>query len=140
MRRSKVEIYLHFVWGTLHRLPLVTEEIERDVYRCIGDQAAGLGCIVLAIGGISDHVHLLLRVPAKVSASELMKQVKGVSSAFGRDRLGGESLFGWQDGYGVFSVTRSHTDRVCAYIKNQKRHHADGTLWPEWEETDEEVV
>ena len=140
MRRSKAEIYLHFVWGTLRRLPLVSENIERDIYRCVGDQATKLQCVVLAIGGMPDHVHLLARVPAKISASELAKQVKGVSSAFGRDRLGGESLFGWQDGYGVFSVSRSHVKRIIAYIENQKRHHADGTLWPEWEETDEEAA
>jgi len=139
MRRSKAEIYLHLVWGTWGSLPLVTEEIERSVYRCIESEAQRLKCIVLAIGGMPDHVHLVVRVPTRVSAAQLAQQIKGVSSTFVRDQLRTGELFRWQEGFGVFSLSRSHVERVVAYVENQKRHHARGKLWNEWEETEENV-
>jgi putative transposase len=139
MRRSKAEIYLHFVWGTWQRSPFITPEIERDLYRCIESEAERLEVTVLAIGGVADHVHLLVRIPTRLSAANLAKQVKGVSSTFVRDQLHPAEPFRWQEGYGVFSVSRSHVPRVITYINNQKRHHAENKLWSEWEETDEEA-
>jgi REP element-mobilizing transposase RayT len=144
VKRSKSEIYLHFVWATHQRLPLITSDMEPHLYNVLIKQAECLGCKVLALGGLPDHVHLLLRMPAKRSPSELMQQIKGASSASARvnvrptQRLSAEP-FGWQDGYGVFSLSRSHLKRVVAYIENQKKRHASGKLWPEWEEVDEEV-
>ena len=139
MRQTKAEIYLHFVWATHQRQPLVNLDIERDVYRCIESEAKRLKCVTLAIGGMSDHVHLFVRIPTKISAATLMQQVKGVSSTFVRDQLKTNSYFGWQDGYGVFSVSRPHIQYVVDYIENQKRHHANGTFWGQWEEADQEA-
>ena len=89
---------------------------------------------MLAIGGMPDHVHLAVRVPATVAPFKLMNQVKGVSSALVRKQLLSGELFGWQDGYAVFSFSRSHRERVVAYIRCQERHHATGELWKEWEQ------
>jgi putative transposase len=136
-RHNKAEIYLHFVWATRLREPWITPEIERAVHRCIDGEAQRLGCSVLALNGMPDHVHLLVMVATRLSAAELMKQVKGVSSRFVNDALPGQEGFRWQEGYGVFSVSRSHVQRVVGYIQNQKQHHESGTLWPEWEQTDE---
>ncbi len=121
------------VWATWQRLPLVTPEIERDVYRCIESEAQTLHCSVLAISGLADHVHLAARVTTSVTASQLAKQVKGVSSTLVRQTLRPDELFRWQEGFGVFSVSRSHLPSVIAYVQNQKRHHAAGNLWTEWE-------
>ena len=133
MGQSHVEIYLHFVWATRHRAPLVTGAVAKQIYACILEQSRTLRCENLAIGGMPDHLHLAVRLPATVAAAKLMHQVKGVSSAFARDvALGGET-FGWQDGYGVFSFSRSHRSKVVAYIQNQHRHHAEQTTWAEWE-------
>src|SRR5262249_24823909 len=134
----KAEIYLHFVWATRLREPMVATEHERSLHRCIDAEARNLGCTVLALNGMPDQVHLLVQVPTRVSAAELMKQVKGASSHFMNGYLPDGEGFRWQDGYGCFSVSRSHVRRVKAYVTNQKRHHREGDLWPEWEETDEE--
>ena len=136
MRQTKAEIYLHFVWATYQRMPLVAPEIERDVHRCIESEAKRLKCATLAIGGMPDHVHLFVRMPTRISAAMLMQQVKGVSSTFVRDQLKTDGYFGWQDGYGV---SRPHVDRVIAYVKNQKNHHENGNVWDQWEATDQEV-
>jgi REP element-mobilizing transposase RayT len=92
MSRSKSEIYLHLVWATWKRQSLVTSDIERAVYRCIEQQAIGLKCNVLAIGGMPDHVHLAVRTPTYVDASKIVMQAKGVSSTMVRDQLCGVQL------------------------------------------------
>jgi len=140
MRQTKAEIYLHLVWTTAGRAAMVTEAIEADVYRCIEDQVKRhFRSDVLAIGGMPDHVHALVRIRTTVAVSKLVQQMKGVSTTFVRDKLRTGEPFNWQDGYGVFSVSRSHVKRVITYIQNQKQHHASDKLWPEWEEAGEEV-
>ncbi len=139
MRQSKSEIYLHFVWATYQRMPLVTTEREQAIYACICQITTRLECTVLAIGGMPNHVHLALQMPAKWSPSHLMQQIKGISSTFARDQLAFGEFFGWQDGYAVFSFSRSQRERVMEYVQNQKQHHAAGDLHGRWEETDEEV-
>lgn len=138
MRQSKAEIYFHLVWATKGREPWLTPEVERAVYRCIEAEARGMGCVVLGIGGMPDHVHLCVRAPARLSPSEIAKRVKGVSSHFAHDHLPGREGFAWQEGYGVFSLSRTHVEKVIAYIACQKQHHANADIWAEWEETDEE--
>ena len=138
MRHSKVEIYLHLVWATMKREPILTPELSRPIYRCIQAEAVEMKCVVLALNGMPDHVHLLVRVPSTVCAADLANKVKGVASRFANDQLTMPHLFRWQEGYGAFSVSRSHVNRVIAYIQNQNQHHAAGTIWPEWEETFED--
>ena len=84
-------MYVHFVWGTWDRLPLLTSEVERQVYAAIQARCAELRCPVLALGGPVDHVHLLVRLHSSVSQAVLMRDVKGasphlVSHAAGRAR------------------------------------------------------
>ena len=134
--RNKIRIALHLVWTTHSRLPLVTSELERSIYRCIESEARKLGCVVLARGGMPDHVHLLILLPTTITVARLMKQVKGVSSSLARDLLGGASHFSWAEGYGVFSLSRNHLPRVIEYVKNQKEHHRNGKLWMLWEQPD----
>ncbi len=138
MRASKSEVYLHFVWSTRGRDPVLDGESARMVHRCIEAEARGAGCDVLAIGGMPDHVHLLVKAPTKVSPASLMHQVRGVSSAFVRDHLGDVGGFRWQEGYGVFSVSRTHVRIVIEYVEHQAEHHASGTVWPAIERSGEE--
>jgi putative transposase len=137
MLRSKTEIYLHFVWAVRLREPALVGRIEEMAFRGMTREAEGLGCTVIALNGTADHVHTLVRVPGKVSAAEFAKQVKGGSSNFVNDHLPDGSSFRWQEGYGCFSVSRSHLPRMRGYVEQQKERHAKGDLRPEWEETDE---
>ena len=137
--RSRAELYLHFVWATEGREPLLTPDIERAVHRCIVNEVEKLKGVVLAIGGMPDHVHLVVQFPKIRSTAEVMKQAKGVSSALANDLTHHTRLFRWQNGYAVFSVCRSHLPTVIAYVKNQKRHHTQGPLDADAEEIDEEV-
>jgi len=139
VRRSKAEIYLHCVWATYRRLPLIRPEIEAAVHGQVAGESARCGCEVLAIGGMPDHLHLALRIPVTISVAELMKQVKGVSSTRIRQRLGPGETFGWQDNYGAFSFAAADRPRVVRYIENQKVHHSGGTVEASWEQVAEEV-
>jgi putative transposase len=143
MSSSLSEIYFHLVWTTWRRQPFVTEEIERDVYRSIEKEVKRLRCDVLAIGGMPDHVHLVVKTPTNVHSAKIAQQVKGVSSTFVRDQLRPGELFRWQAGFAAFSICRPHVKAVKAYVHNQKQHHGSGKLWRSLEtcpeESDDEI-
>ena len=139
MQRSKAEIYLHFVWATARRKLLLVPEIERPIHRCIIEEAQKCGCIVLAIGGMPDHVHLFVKAPTTAAPAAIAQQVKGISSVFANKSLPLEERLRWQQHYAVFSVSRTHVPRAINYVRFQKRHHTSGKLWSVLEETEEEV-
>src|SRR5579871_2602004 len=105
VRRSKAEIYHHLVWTTSARAPAITPEVERAIHRCIESEARRIGCDVLAINGMPDHVHLVVKMPTKLSSASLAHQVKGVSSHFLHEKIDGMAHFRWQAGYAVFSIS-----------------------------------
>ena len=118
---------------------MLTPELTASVYGRIANVAQRLGCVVLAVGGMPDHVHLAVKLPPRTSSAQLAQQVKGASSKLAGDLGGRETPFRWQEGYGVFSLSRPHAPKTIAYVENQPRHHADGILWPDLEEADEEA-
>jgi putative transposase len=101
-------------------------------------QAQRLKCTVLALNGMPDHVHLVVRAPASLSPAQIVKQVKGVSSTFVRKQLRPDDTFSWRDGYFVRSLCNPVTAKAIAYVKQQKEHHAAGKLWPSFEIEEEE--
>ncbi|BCM91448.1 hypothetical protein IAD21_03321 [Abditibacteriota bacterium] len=140
MTRSKIRIFYHFVWATQNREWFLESDVEQEVHRLIQSLAREKHCDVLAINGMPDHIHLVIKAPATISASELMQHIKGVSSSTLRQGEFKDQAFGWQDGYGVFSLSRRDLQDVVAYVRNQKVHHSDGKLKPSLEDTNEEVA
>ena len=145
MRAPYTQLYLHLVWATWDRLPLITETIEPRLYAAIAEKCRELKCIPLAIGGIADHVHLLVRLHTTVSVAKLAQEVKGSTSHLVTHEIAPGQFFKWQGAYGAFTLRKSEVTVVQAYIERQKEHHAAGAagdLWEEWEQTmipDEEV-
>lgn len=137
-RRNKLRTCIHLIWATKNRLPLVTADIEQRLYRYIGAICVDKRCSILAIGGMPDHIHLLVVLASTISLADLVKQVKGGSSRFVSESLKPGEWFAWQPNYAAFSVSPADKDRVAHYIQNQKQHHSDGTVWADEEETDEE--
>jgi len=105
----------------------ITKEIERRIYRIFVDQVHKFGCQTLAIIGVPDHVHIFIKYPT-ISIAKIMKQAKGVSSRFINNKHLVEDHFKWKIGYGAFSVSRWDTDKIIAYIRNQKIHHKYGDI------------
>lgn len=140
MRGPYTELYLHCVWSTWKREPLITAQVEKRVYSCILTKCRELKCDPLAIGGIEDHVHLLVRFPTSVSVAQLLGEVKGASSHLMTHVVDHNTFFKWQGGYGAFTVGKSGLRPVIHYINDQKVHHAEGSLMAEWEFRQEEYV
>jgi REP element-mobilizing transposase RayT len=92
-------------------------------------------CIVLALNGTADHVHVILSIPTTVTTADLVKQLKGSSSHFVNELLHPQMPFKRQGSYGAFTVSRWDVEKIVGYVQNQKQHHAGATLLPEWEET-----
>ena len=128
MRHNKLSLFVHLIWSTWDRVPLINESVERCLYRIIQQQAETHSCKVLAIGGIADHVHLLLEFPTTIDLSTLVKNIKGPSSLFANNELGFDGSFKWQASYAAFSVSRWDVAKIQQYIERQKEHHTNGTV------------
>ena len=127
---TRSSIFLHLVWATWDRLPMLVPPVVEQVYRVVGAECAAAGGEVIALGGVEDHIHLLVRLPPTVAAAELMQRVKGVSAHLVTHDTGEQAHFKWQRGYGVASVSPSHVPQVTRYIARQREHHAEGELHP----------
>ncbi len=91
-----------------------------------------LGAHPIAIGGVDDHVHLLVGMPPTLTVSEAVRQIKGGSSKWMHESLPGFADFAWQDGYGAFTVGHSQIEATKAYIRNQREHHREKTFEEEF--------
>jgi REP element-mobilizing transposase RayT len=91
---------------------------------------------VIAIGGMQEHTHVLVRFHTTISVADLVKEMKGASSHLMTHKIiGKDEFFKWQGAYGAFTVSKRHVPHVTAYIVNQKKHHAENDLWDEFEKT-----
>jgi REP element-mobilizing transposase RayT len=133
MRDSRTALYVHLVWATWDRLPFLDERLRRPIYRAIEAKCAERKAALITIGGIEDHIHLLVELPATLAVADLVKHIKGSSAHLATQHLTPTTSFKWQGGYGAFSVSPGQTSRVRAYILGQAEHHARGTVVPEWE-------
>jgi putative transposase len=130
MRENYSKLFVHLVWGTWDRLPLITPEIRLPVYQGLHEQAGRNGCELIAVGGIEDHVHVLLKIPTTITIADLAKGLKGGSSHMVNKALRPGTFFKWQGSYGSFTVSRSHVPMIRAYVLNQERHHRENRLSP----------
>ena len=137
MRGPYTQLYLHLVWATWDRLPLIANEVEGEVHACIASKCRELRCEPLAVGGIEDHIHLLVGFPAAISPAVLAREVKGASSHLMTHRLRPDTFFKWQGAYGAFTVNKGGLSAVSMYIANQKHHHQQNTLVGEWEKCED---
>ncbi len=133
MRRNKIVLFVHIVWNTWDRLPLIQPEFERRLHRYIAAVATEMRCEVIAIGGIEDHVHILLSVPSTVAIAQLVKRMKGASSHFVNHEILTNGGFKWQGTYSAFSVSRWDVPKIARYIQRQREHHRADKLWSDFE-------
>ncbi len=139
MRAPYTELYLHLIWATWDRLPVLTQEIEERVYAAIAMKCRELACEPLTIGGVVDHVHLLVKLNPSVAVAALVKEVKGSSSHLVTHEIRPGDFFKWQGAYRAFTIRKSEVENLKAYIKNQKLHHTEGKLGLEQELLPEDV-
>lgn len=125
------QCYYHIVWATKNRAPLITASLEPILFHTIRHKSTELGCELLAVNAVNDHVHTAVRIPPSVAVKDWAKLVKGVSSREINTALGSTSeRFRWQEGYGVLTFGARNIAFVTDYIVNQKTHHAQNQVQP----------
>jgi putative transposase len=112
----------HCVFSTKERRRIIVPGVQERLWAYMGGIARENGMKALAVGGMEDHAHLLLSLPASLSIAAAMRQIKSGSSRWMHETCGVPS-FEWQEGYGAFSIGRSQLDATLAYISGQREHH-----------------
>jgi REP element-mobilizing transposase RayT len=113
------------VFCTKNKSPLIHPDLELALYKYINGIAVNIGANILAIGGISNHIHISASLPAKLALSEFAREIKGGSSWW----LNGQGYrFYWQQGYSAFTIHESLLPTLKKYILNQKKHHETETF------------
>ena len=123
MAQTLVSLMVHVIFSTKNREPLITPEIEPELFAYIGGILKNNECRLLDAGGTTDHVHLFVSQSKNIALSSLMKDVKKDSSLWIKSKGAKFRAFHWQDGYGAFSIGKSEMGRLKRYISNQKEHH-----------------
>ncbi len=123
--------FYHIVWSTRQRAPAITAQNEPVVFGAIQAKSHEMGCQVLAVNGVEDHIHVAVAIPPNLAVAEWVRNVKGASSHQVNTQMPDEAgPFRWQGGYSVLTFGARNQHFVVEYIQNQKQHHAGGTLEP----------
>ena len=129
MPHTYAQNYLHIVFSTKERKKLIVKKISAKIVVLYGRHRAEQWVFVIANGGMEDHAHLLIHLPASLALAKAVQLLKGSSSRWINEH-GDE--FSWQEGYGAFSVSASNLDTVKRYIANQESHHRKVTFEQEF--------
>lgn len=132
MPQSLTKNYVHIIFSTKHREPLLHSPVKEELWAYLGGVCNELECNPLCIGGYTDHVHLLCLLSKKVALMKLVEKVKSNSSRWLKIRHSSLEGFCWQNGYGAFSVGPAQIALVSTYIKNQKEHHREKSFQEEF--------
>lgn len=123
MSHAYVSNLMHCIFGTKERAPFIDPDLEARLWPYLGGIARENRMRALAIGGTTDHIHSLLSLPSTLSVAKAVQLIKGGSSKWVHDTFPQYENFGWQEGYGAFSVSVSQMGKTISYINGQKDHH-----------------
>ena len=133
MPHSYNKIWIHAIWATKERIPIIHSNIEYKIHQFISEQLRAQGCLVRIINGMPDHIHCLFLLSPQKSIAEVIKQIKGSSSHYVNQNDLTSKKFAWQTGYAAYSVSESVVEKVFQYIKTQKEHHQKKSFLQEYE-------
>ncbi|MCW0484752.1 IS200/IS605 family transposase [Gaoshiqia sediminis] len=126
------QIYIQLVFSPMNRQCLLQKNIRPRVFEYISGIITNLGHKSIIVNGIADHVHLFIGMNPNLSVSDTVKEIKRASSLFINENRLTPGKFQWQHGYGGFSYSRSHIEKVYDYILNQEEHHKKKTFREEY--------
>ena len=122
MASTYLSLHYHLVFGTKNRQPFIAAEWRSRLYEYLGGTIAGLGGFPQGVGGVADHVHLLVGLKATHCLADVLRELKKASSVWVHEQIGLQS-FAWQEGYAAFTVSATAREAVQKYIANQEEHH-----------------
>ncbi|MFT6178538.1 MAG: REP element-mobilizing transposase RayT [Akkermansiaceae bacterium] len=134
MPQSLANIYIHLIFSTSDRQPLLTDDIRPSLHSYLGQVGKTLGCPIILVNSVEGHVHILHRISRTVTISKAVEEFKKSTSKWLKSQSPDLANFSWQSGYGAFSVSESNLDSVTVYIQNQREHHRTKSFQDEFRE------
>ena len=134
MPQSLSEILIHAVFSTKDRAGLIPGELQEPLHAFLAGVCRKAGCEGLRVGGVSDHVHLAIRLSRTITIAALIEDLKTASSKWIKSQSAGLAEFRWQRGYGAFSIGFSQLPTLARYIDSQPEHHRQKTFQEEYRE------
>ena len=131
MPSTHLSLHYHLVFSTKDRRPLIVPEWRERLHAYLGGILNGMNAVPQAIGGVADHVHLLVGLKATHCLADVMRDLKRGSSEWVHDTVQ-DPAFAWQEGYGAFTVSANVRTNVRAYIARQEDHHRTRTCREEY--------
>ncbi len=124
--------FYHCVFATKGRQPLLNQELRKRLFPYLVGIAQNHKFGILAIGGIENHIHILMTLPATLTLSRAVQMLKGTSSKWIHDSYPDSLDLAWQEGYAAFSIGVSQKAKTIRYIRNQEEHHHKITFKAEY--------
>ena len=131
MSSTHLSLHYHIVFGTKDHEPMIQTAWRGDLHACLGGIIRTADGIAESVGGVSDHVHLLIDLRATHRLADVLRELKAVSSSWVHKQIGLRG-FAWQEGYGAFTVSASRRAAVRQYIEQQAEHHRTRTFREEY--------
>jgi len=131
MGQSLPKVYIHVVFSTRYRAPLITKDIKADLFSYIGALSNGLDCKSIIVGGYNDHIHILSLLSSQKTISEFVREIKKESSKWIKTKDIKFDNFYWQKGYAAFSVSPNNIENLIHYIQDQEVHHLKSSFQDE---------
>jgi REP element-mobilizing transposase RayT len=132
MPQSLSLVIVHIIFSTKDRFPCLGPSVRSRLHAYLATVARDVGCEAYRVGGTADHVHLAVRLSRTVAIAALVEKLKTSSSKWLKTQRSELRRFGWQSGYGAFSVSPSELQALIAYIENQQEHHTIRTFQEEY--------
>jgi putative transposase len=132
MPQSLSQLYVHLVFSTKHREPLLLPQVRRQIHACLAAVLNNHGSPALKVGGTSNHVHALFRLSKNLSLAAIVEEVKTSSSKWVKTQGRAWASFHWQSGYGGISVSPADVKEVTEYVAQQEEHHRAATFQEEY--------
>ena len=123
MSSTYLSLHYHLVFSTKERRPLIRDVWRDELHAYLGGTARGLDGVAESIGGVADHVHLLIGLRATHRFADFVRELKKASSVWVAEKSG--ERFAWQEGYAAFTVSWTHLDKLKRYITTQEDHHRE---------------
>ena len=131
MSQSLAKVYIHAVFSTKNREPILADEWREELFNVLGGAANNLGCQSMTVGGVADHIHMLFQLGRSIAIADAVSKIKSTSSLWVGQTRGFPTAFHWQGGYAAFSVSQSNVEAVRTYIRHQPERHAKQTFQDE---------
>jgi putative transposase len=131
MSSTHLSLHYHIIFGAKNHEPMIQPKWRGKLHAYLGGMVRTMNGIPESIGGVSDHVHLLIGLRATHCLADVLRELKSVSSGWIHDEIGARN-FAWQEGYGAFTVSASQREIVRRYIEQQAEHHRTRTFREEY--------